>query len=129
MEEKKDFYKTAEEICGEDSRYRADAYEFVMQALHFTQKKLKKNTHVSGRELAEGARDFAIEQYGPLARTVLSHWGIKNTDDFGNIVFNMIAKKIFSKTDEDSIADFKDVYDFSAAFDNVLRDCEIEAEG
>ena len=109
MEEKKDFYKTAEEICGEDPRYRADAYEFVMQALHFTQKKLKKNTHVSGRELAQGARDFAIEEYGPLAKAVLLYWGVKNTSDLGNIVFNMIGHKMLSKTDEDSIADFNDV--------------------
>jgi len=125
MDKKRDFYKLTEQICRRDPRYKADAYEFVMQALHFTQKKLKKDAHVSGRELAQGARDFAIEEYGPLAKAVLLYWGVKNTSDLGNIVFNMIGHKMLSKTDEDSIADFNDVYDFSAAFDNVLRDCEI----
>jgi uncharacterized repeat protein (TIGR04138 family) len=122
MEEKKDFYQVAEEIYAKDSRYKADSYEFVMQALHFTQARLKKETHVTGKELLEGIRDFAIEQYGPMAKTVLKHWGITKTEDFGNIVFNMINEKILSKTEKDCIGDFKDVYDFDAVFGNVLRD-------
>jgi uncharacterized repeat protein (TIGR04138 family) len=126
MEEKKDFYLSVEEIVLADSRYKADAYEFVMQALHFTQNKLKRETHVTGKELAEGIRDYAIEQYGPMAKTVLAHWGIHKTQDFGFIVFNMIEKQMLSKTDSDSLEDFKDVYDFEAAFGNVLRDSTIE---
>jgi len=120
MTEKKDFYRAVEEICEKDKRYKSDGYEFLMQALYFTQKKLKKQTHVSGKELSEGLRDFAIEQYGPMAKTVLKHWGITRTQDFGSIVFNMIDRKILSKTDEDSIDDFKDVYDFEVAFGNIL---------
>jgi len=122
MEEKKDFYHLVEEIYASDSRYKPDAYEFIMQALHFTQKKLNRQTHVSGRELSEGIRDFAIEQYGPMVATVFSHWGIRKTDDFGNIVFNLINSKVLSKTDADSIEDFRDVYDFASTFRNVLRD-------
>lgn len=125
MEEKVNFYQAIERITAQDSRYKLDAYEFIMQALHFTQNKLKKVSHVTGRELSEGIKDFAIEQYGPMAMTVLAHWGIKKTDDFGNIVFNMIEKKLLSKTEEDSIEDFKDVYDFRFAFGNVLGDIKI----
>jgi uncharacterized repeat protein (TIGR04138 family) len=126
MEEKKDFYQLVEEIYSEDSRYNPDAYEFLMQALYFTQKKLARKGHVSGSELSKGLRDFAIEQFGPMAKTVLSHWGITKVEDFGNMVYNMIRKGLLSKTQEDSIEDFKDVYDFQEAFRNVLRDSIIK---
>jgi len=126
MQEKKDFYQTIEDILLEDKRYKADAYEFVMQALHFTQAKLKREGHIGGRELLEGMRELIIEQYGPMAQTVLGHWGITSTQDFGNIVFNMIERKMLSRTEQDSIDDFKDVYDFRAVFGNVLRDSVIK---
>lgn len=126
MEEQKNFYQMVEEICAQDERYKPDAYEFIMQALHFTQNKLKRESHVTGRELLEGIREFAIEQYGPMAKTVLKHWGIAKTQDFGNIVFNLVNKKVLSKTETDSIDDFKDVYDFEVVFGNVLRDSVIE---
>ena len=130
------FWKLVEDICSKDKRYKPDAYEFVLQGLSFTQNKFKRQApynakhftaeHVSGRELACGLRDFAINQYGALARSVLSHWGINQTQDFGNIVFNMIEKKLLSRTEEDCLADFNVVYDFNAAFANVLADSVAE---
>ena len=126
MEEKRDFYQIVEEICAKDSRYQPDSYEFLMQALHFTQTKLKRTGHVSGRELSEGLRDFAIELYGPMAETVLSHWGIKDTADFGTIVFTMIEHKLLSKTEEDSLDHFRNLFDFKEAFSNVLKNSTLE---
>lgn len=126
MKGKKDFYQVVEDICAKDSRYKADGYEFLMQALFFTQNKLKRQGHITGRELSEGIRQFSIEQFGPMAKTVLNHWGITKTQDIGNIVFNLADEKIISKTDSDSIEDFRDVYDFEAAFGNVLRDIIIK---
>jgi len=125
MKDKRDFYQVIESICKRDARYKADAYEFVMQALYFTQKKIKREGHMTGKELAHGIKDFAAQQYGPMAITVLSHWGISSTEDFGNIVFNMVGKKVLSKTEEDSPADFKDVYDFEKAFGSILRESVI----
>jgi len=116
------FLELVEKICMEDKRYKPDAYEFVMLGLSYTQKKLKRKTHVSGNELAEGLRDYAIDQYGPLALRVLAFWGISKTSDFGDIVFNMINKKLLSKTEKDSLSDFKEVYDFQKAFSNILQD-------
>jgi len=116
------FFDLVEEICGRDNRYKPDAYEFVLQGLNFTQNKLKRQAHVNGRELAFGLRDYAIEQYGALAQKVLSHWGISQTQDFGEIVYNMIEKKLLSKSDEDYLADFTSVYDFNSAFANILAD-------
>jgi uncharacterized repeat protein (TIGR04138 family) len=126
MEEKKNFYQIVEEIYALDNRYKPDAYEFVMQALNFTQKKLARETHITGKELLAGIREFAIEQYGVMAKTVLTHWGIRKTDDFGTIVFIMVDNKILSKTETDSIEDFKEVYDFEEAFGNIFRNIVIK---
>ncbi len=120
------FFDLVEEICLKDNRYKPDAYEFVLGGLNFTQKKLKKNAHITGAELAWGLRDYAINQYGALADKVLAHWGINATRDFGDIVFNMIEKKLLSKTKEDSLADFDSVYDFKKAFSNVLAESVIK---
>ncbi len=115
-----DFRNTVEIICAGDSRYKPDSYEFIMQALSFTQGKLKKKGHIGGKELARGCAECAISLYGPMAKAVLKHWGITSTQDFGNIVYNAISAKLLSKTEEDSISDFKDAYDFEAAFSNIL---------
>lgn len=114
------FWRIVEEIHSSDKRYKPDSYEFVLQALHFTQKKLKRKGHIAGKELLGGILEFALDQYGPMAKAVLKHWGITKTDDFGNIVFNMIQAKLLSKTESDSLSDFKDVYDFDAVFSNAL---------
>ena len=109
-----DFHGAVEKIVEKDPRYKADAYEFVMQALWFTQDKLKRKAHVTGKELLGGIREFGLEEYGPMARTVFEHWGVRTTDDFGAIVFKMVDNKLMSKTDEDSIDDFKNIYNFDS---------------
>lgn len=114
-----DFYKKVEEIIKKDSRYKLDAYVFIMQALLVTQKKLKRMSHVTGKELLEGIRECGLEQYGPMTRTVFEHWGIKTTEDFGELVFNMVENGLMRKTKEDSRTDFKNVYDFKETFDST----------
>jgi uncharacterized repeat protein (TIGR04138 family) len=120
------FYQAVEEICLQDTRYKADAYEFVMQALSFTQQKLTRPGHVTAAELLSGIRELIIQQYGVMAKSVLQHWGITQTADFGAIVFAMIEKKMLAKTDTDTLGDFNDVYDFESAFGNVWRDIVIK---
>ncbi|MDD5269749.1 MAG: hypothetical protein PHE80_01005, partial [Candidatus Omnitrophica bacterium] len=83
--------------------------------------RFEKPRHVNGRELSEGLREYAIDQFGPLARTVLESWGVTKTEDFGNIVFNLIKAKLLSKTEEDSIEDFMDVFEFKKALDNTVK--------
>jgi uncharacterized repeat protein (TIGR04138 family) len=114
------FRQKVEEIIRRDSRFKYDAYEFVMQALVYAQNNLKRTGHVTGQELADAVRTFAIDQFGPMARTVLNHWGVQNTSDIGEIVFNMVENGLMSKTDQDTRADFKDLYDFESAF-NVFE--------
>lgn len=75
-----------------------------------------ESRHVSGQQLCIGLRDFAIVQFGALARTVLERWGVRRTEDFGKIVFAMIDAGLMRKTDEDTLEDFRDVYEFEEAF-------------
>ena len=60
--------------------------------------------------------NFAFKQYGLLSLDVLNYWGIKKTDDFGNIVFNMISIGLMSKQPEDKVEDFYDVFDIPQFF-------------
>ena len=112
-----DFYKKIEEVIERDERYKPDAYEFIMQALWFTQKRLNRSSHVTARELLEGARDYGLSHYGPMTKSVFEHWGVRGTDDFGEIVFNMIESGVMRKSESDSRLDFKDVYSFEEALD------------
>lgn len=116
METAFDFLRKIEEIAEKDSRYKIEAYSFVMAALNYTVAKLDKPRHVTAKELLEGIRVYSLDQFGPMAKTVFEHWGVKNTLDFGNIVFNMVNNKLLGKTEEDKLEDFKDVYSFDEVF-------------
>ena len=105
-----------DEICEKDPRYKRDAYEFIVDALSFTQKKFRRPKHVTGEELLEGLRELLIDKFGPMTLSVLDHCGIKTTEDFGHIVFNLVNQKILSKTDEDTLEHFQDAYDFKKVF-------------
>lgn len=112
--EKKD---AIEELLQNDPRYSKEAYLFVLDSLRSVIESLQSVRHVSGQELSDGCRRRALELYGPLARTVLEYWGINNTADFGEIVFNLIKINQLTKTDQDSKDDFRDVFDFQEAFE------------
>jgi uncharacterized repeat protein (TIGR04138 family) len=98
-------------------RFHAHSYVFVLHALHSVISSLEAPRHVSGQELAEGVRKLALDRFGPLARTVLEHWGIHDTDDVGRVVFAMVEQGILIKQDGDQPEDFTDVYDFEEAFE------------
>ena len=116
------FDEELEKIVAKDARYTREAYVFVREALDHTQKSVTKPAkddgprHVSGQELLGGIRDYAIQQYGPMTLTVLTEWGIRRCEDFGEIVFNMVDNALLAKTDKDSRDDFKGGYDFEQAF-------------
>jgi len=108
-------------LINRDKRYGPESYSFVMAALDFTRKNLKRKGHVTGQELLEGIREYALEEFGPMARTVLGHWGITTTNDFGEIVFNMLNTGLLGKTEQDSKDDFNNRFDFKAAFDKSYK--------
>ena len=98
-------------------RFHARSYLFVLQALHSVIQSLDEPRHISGRELTEGVRELALGRYGPMARTVLEHWGIHSTEDVGRVVFAMVEQGILIKQDHDQPEDFADVFDFDEAFE------------
>lgn len=116
-----EFEAIIEEIHEKDVRYKEDAYVFVMEALAYTQKKFKRTKHVKGEEMLQGMKELLMHKFGPMTLTVLKHWGIKSTEDFGNIVFNLVENRVLSKTEEDNIEEFRDGYDFGEVFDSGYR--------
>jgi uncharacterized repeat protein (TIGR04138 family) len=115
------------ELLRRDPRYRPDAYRFVFEALRYGQEELglgqpdgagdetdvdESVRHVTGQQLCEAIRRYALQQYGPLAKHVLDHWGVHTTGDFGDIVFNLIDIGQMKKTESDRREDFDDVFDF-----------------
>ena len=100
-----------------DGCYHERAYLFVLSALEDRQQQLPVRGHISGTDLAIACRDFALEHFGLTARTVLSHWGINTTEDFGRIVFVLIEVGLLIRQPSDQMEDFAGVYDFEKTFE------------
>jgi uncharacterized repeat protein (TIGR04138 family) len=112
---------------GRDSRYRLQAYVFILSGLDFYRTKMGEKRHVAGQELSHGLAEFASKQFGPIAWDTLKSWGIQTTNDFGYIVYNLIDIQLIRKQDSDSIRDFFDVLDlekYFAAQDDYVIDPE-----
>ncbi len=100
-----------------DGRFHERAYLFVLAALEYSQCKTGIRGHITGGDLACACRDFALDQFGLTARTVLSHWGIETTADIGRIVYVLIDVGLLIRQPTDKIEDFDGVFDFARAFE------------
>jgi uncharacterized repeat protein (TIGR04138 family) len=111
------------ETASRDGRYHGEAYRFVFDALDFVLISLGRHQqpigdrHVSVEQLLDGVREFALDQFGPLSRTVLEYWGIYRTEDIGEIVFNLVEAGLLNKQDTDNKADFANGFNFREAFE------------
>lgn len=104
-------------ILARDSRYAPAAYDFTRRAVTFASHIVfAHGKHVSGRELLEAIRLFALERFGLLAADVLEAWGVRKTEDFGVIVFHLVDAELLSKTENDCLEDFQEAYEFSDVF-------------
>ena len=117
MQHLNDFFIKLNKLCKEDRRFKEEGYLFVMASLGRALKGLDEPRHISGFDLLKAIREEAEEQFGPMAATVFNHWGVKNSLDFGLIVFNMVREGILSKTEGDKLEDFKD----SVFFENLFN--------
>jgi uncharacterized repeat protein (TIGR04138 family) len=121
-------------LLREDRRYKLEAYAFVFEALNYAHDvlemgsqepsepaeddppeerlRLQQERHLTGQQLCEAIRRYALEQYGYMAKTVLNSWGVHSTSDFGEIVFNLIRIRQMKKTRQDRREDFDNVFDF-----------------
>ena len=117
MKETGQFIQRVERIMEKNKQFKFEAYSFTMAALHHTVSKFNKPRHVTGPELLQGIREYALDQYGMLSKTVLNYWGVHTTEDFGRLVFALVQAGILRKQPGDKIEDFRDGYDFSEAFE------------
>jgi len=120
--------KSVQQVVQDVGPYPPEAYAFIqkglahtVQKLHGKQKDPKASRHVTGQDLCEGLREFALAEWGRLARTVLRRWNVTSTLDFGRIVFAMVDGGLMQKTEEDSVEDFRNVYDFRNAFESEYQ--------
>lgn len=116
------FEDAVSRIVRKDPRFAERAYSFLKDALDFTMQRVEEREngsqrHVSGQELLEGFRDYALAQFGPMAFTVMKEWGIRNGKNVGEMVFLLIEEDVFSKQPEDSLDDFKGFMNFRRAFE------------
>jgi uncharacterized repeat protein (TIGR04138 family) len=117
------FDEVVDQILAKDSRFHRDAYFFVRDALQITKRQVYKENrdsreekHVTGQELLEGIRQFALKEFGPMTVTVFEEWGVRSCRDFGEIVFNMVEIRLLAKTERDTRDDFQSGYDFTDTF-------------
>jgi uncharacterized repeat protein (TIGR04138 family) len=123
MKQLTEVWHIIEEITRKDIRYKANVYSFVMAALEQTINSIGERRHITATELLEGIREAGLEQFGPMAKEVFNFWGVYKTEDFGNVVFNLIEAGLAGKTEEDSIEDFSDGYDFKKVFEDDYFNC------
>jgi uncharacterized repeat protein (TIGR04138 family) len=121
------------ELLKQDQRYKVEAYQFVREALQYAQEVLtmppqptpgkgnKTEHHLTGQQLCEAIRIYAVEQFGYMAKTVLNSWGVHSTGDFGEIVYNLIRIEEMRKSKNDRREDFDDLYDFDHAFQPIFH--------
>lgn len=116
------FDEAVNRILAFDTRYPAQAYVTISNALAYTLRALTmRDGHVSGRQLSEGFRDYILNEYGPFSRSILNKLNLHETDDLGNLVYNLIRVGAFGKTDQDRREDFHAVYSFEQAFDEPFQ--------
>jgi uncharacterized repeat protein (TIGR04138 family) len=118
-------------LLEEDPRYRLEAYLFVYNALGYAQNVLKmgpgaeekpsKEHHLTGQQLCEAIRRYALQQYGYLAKVVLNSWGLYSTSDFGEVVYNLIRVGVMRKSAHDKRTDFDDQYEFDVVFEQEFQ--------
>jgi len=130
----KNFPEVVNQIHEKDGRYGKGAYYFVREALDHTLKVLcqegsQEANHVTGPQLLDGIREYALDRYGPMTKTVMDHWNVTKCRDFGDIVFQLVDCSVLGKTDNDSPEDFADGYDFHDAFESPFLPSDEKGKG
>ena len=110
-------HETLGQLQRRNPRFAVQAYLFILGGLHRKLAALERPRHISGSELADAARELAIERFGLLARTVLEHWGIHSTEDIGEIVFLLVDHGVLTKQETDRREDFVGLFSFEEAFE------------
>src|SRR5687768_16906976 len=111
----------------QDGRYSPEAFRFLYESLEHALRLAGReeaegvDRHVSGREVLAGMRACALQQFGPLAAHVWRSWGIRESLDWGRIVFLLVDHKMLKRQEGDTIEDFADNFDFDQVFERDYR--------
>jgi uncharacterized repeat protein (TIGR04138 family) len=111
------------DLVRDDPRYPVEAYQFLCDAVSFTQEQLGRDPqedddpdtdyHISGEELARGACELAVREFGMMAPVVFKLWNVRTTDDIGHIVYRLIKAERLAQSEADDISDFHDLFDLT----------------
>ncbi|MHC4711872.1 MAG: Minf_1886 family protein [Planctomycetota bacterium] len=112
-----DSMKKVRELAAKEGRHDAQAYLFVFQALEHTLRRIGRRRHVTGQELLKGIKDLALANFGAMGKAVFNQWGVRDSTDFGHIVFALVGAGLMSKTDTDDMSDFSEGFDFDETFE------------
>ncbi|MCX6874074.1 MAG: hypothetical protein NTW21_09745 [Verrucomicrobia bacterium] len=114
------FEQSVVSILNRDPRVDPHAYFFLKESLDFTLKRITEanagqTRHVTGPELLIGFRDLALDQFGPMAATLMAEWGVRKCSDIGDMVFHLIEEQIFGRQESDCKEDFSGIFDLEEA--------------
>lgn len=137
------------QVVNQDPRYPVEAYEFVREALAYAadsmelsshvyaepdddaesvSQRARRERHLTGQQLCEAIRRYALNQYGYMAKVVLNNWCLDTTSCFGDIVYNLISAGVMKKSSEDKRSHFDNVYDFDNVFQADFEICNAMAQ-
>lgn len=137
------------QVVNQDPRYPIDAYRFVQDALAYaadsqelgshiysdpdcdvesTPHLARHERHLTGQQLCEAIRRYALNQFGYMSKIVLNNWNMDTTSCFGDIVYNMISVGIMKKSRRDERSHFDDVYCFDEVFQADFQICDAMAQ-
>jgi uncharacterized repeat protein (TIGR04138 family) len=138
-----DFLEAVAELAHRDGRYAPEAFLLVCEALRTTSELIQNGTiqtpalstaerhvpghagfHVTGQELLEGFRRHVRREYGNMALFLLHSFGLRRSEDVGEVVFLMVESGLLGKRESDTRNDFAGGYDFAEAFapDSLLEE-------
>jgi len=133
------------QLVNQDPRYPLEAYQFVREALTYAAESMElvshdysdpefdveaanhlaqRERHLTGQELCESIRQYALNQFGYMSKVVLKNWNIQSTSCFGDIVYNMISAGIMKKSSRDKRSHFNNVYAFDEVFEQNFEICD-----
>lgn len=119
MNEADAFWAKIDTLRARNPRYAREAYVFVCSSLGFAAERLPEarrrdpaRRHLSGQELLSALLEHARAEFGYLAHSVLSAWGVRDGRDVGAIVFELVDAQLLSRRPEDRQEDFDHGPDF-----------------
>lgn len=116
MNKAKDLHRMIEDISADRGVFKPEAYLFALEAIEQAMQKQETPQHITGEDLLDFIRQLGTDRYGPMAPDVFNSWGVRNTLDFGRIVFHLVDGDLLRKREEDTLMDFLDKFDFDEAF-------------